>query len=66
MANRPAYREPKLKHRIAAELIVMGYSEYAALRAVGYSHRVARKYKEPECLRVAIREALLEHARTKS
>ena len=60
MANRPIYREPSLKHRIAAKLILMGYSEYAALRAVGYSHRVARKYEEPECLRVAIRDALFE------
>jgi hypothetical protein len=51
------------KHRIAAKLMLMGYSEYAALRAVGYSHRVARKYEESNCLRVAIREAFLDKCR---
>jgi hypothetical protein len=60
---RPRYREPTEKHRLAARLILMGYSEYAALRAVGYSHRVVRKYAESACLRVAIREAFLEQQR---
>ena len=57
------YIAPREKHRLAAELILMGYSKYAAMRAVGYSHSKARKALNARCLRIAIREAFLEHER---
>jgi hypothetical protein len=57
------YRKPTEKHRIAAQLILMGYSKYAALRAVGYSHARARLAPKARCLREAIREAFLDQHR---
>jgi hypothetical protein len=54
------YIAPSEKHRVVAKLILMGYTKYAAMRAVGYSHSKARKALNARCLRIAIREAFLE------